>query len=69
MTPAIQSATAMADVGANNPPSDADAYRFRAPRFGDLVVCPYCNADELTRCDHCGDEGVMYADDIIRGTQ
>lgn len=68
MTPATQSATAMADVGANNPPSDADAYTYRAPRFGDLVSCPYCDADTFTRCDFCGDEGVIYADDVIGGS-
>lgn len=67
MTPAIQSATAMADVGANNPPSDADAYRFRAPRFGDLVVCPYCDPESFRACDHCGDEGFVFASEVFNG--
>lgn len=42
---------------------DADAYRFRAPRGGDLVVCPYCNADGSS-CDFC-DEGSIPADEVL----
>lgn len=47
--------------------SAPDAYTFRAPRSGDLVVCPYCNADQITRCDFCGDEGHIFADEFFDG--
>jgi len=50
----------------NNPSPGADAFTFRAPRFGDLVVCPYCDA-EGTPCEFCGDERVMFASEIING--
>ena len=63
---ANQSATAMAGVSANNGAPDADAYTFRAPRFGDLVVCPYCDADTFT-CDHCGGERWVYASEVFSG--
>lgn len=42
-----------------------DDFTFRAPRFGDLVVCPYCGDDNLNRCDWCGDEGVIFADEFF----
>lgn len=43
-----------------------NAYFFRAPRFGDLVVCPYCDADTFT-CDHCGGERRLYASEVFSG--
>jgi hypothetical protein len=49
----------------NSPSPDAEAFTFRAPRFGDLVVCPYCDADTFT-CDHCGGERRLYASEIIQ---
>ena len=39
-------------------------YYFRAPRHGDLVVCPYCDADTFD-CDHCGGERRLYADEVF----
>jgi len=53
----------------NKPLPEAEAYTFRAPRFGDLVVCPYCDDDLMARCDHCGDEGVIFADEFFQGTE
>lgn len=53
-----------ASVPANNRAGDA-AYTFRAPRFGDLVVCPYCDADTFT-CDHCGGERRLYASEVFQ---
>lgn len=51
--------------GANNPrPVAADVYTFRAPRHGDLVVCPYCGPDTFT-CDHCGSERRLYANEVF----
>lgn len=44
---------------------DAAGWTFRAPRFGDLVVCPYCDADTFT-CDHCGGERRVYASEIMQ---
>ncbi len=57
-----QSATAMAGVGANNPPSDAEAYTFRAPRWSDLTQCPVCGTtpDDFGACDYCGSEGLVF---------
>jgi hypothetical protein len=40
-------------------------YAFRAPRYGDLVGCPYCDPDSLSVCDHCGGEGVMFASEVF----
>lgn len=52
--------------GANNPPSGAGVdYTFRAPRHSDLVTCPYCGGDSLDRCDWCGDEGTIFADEFF----
>jgi hypothetical protein len=44
---------------------EADAFTFRAPRTGDLVACPYCDADTFT-CDHCGGERRLYASEIMQ---
>jgi hypothetical protein len=40
-----------------------DGYPFAAPRYGDLVGCPYC---ELGRdCDHCDGEGILFASEVF----
>lgn len=44
----------------------SDQYTFRAPRFGDLVSCPYCDAETFTRCDWCGDEGFIFASEVFQ---
>lgn len=49
----------------NSAPGAADEYAFRAPRHGDLVVCPYCDADTFN-CDHCGGERRLYGDEVFR---
>ena len=41
------------------------AYTFRAPRYGDLVSCPYCDADTFT-CDHCGGERRLFASEVFQ---
>lgn len=41
----------------------ADEFAFRAPRHGDLVVCPYCPS-RSSRCDYCGGEGSLFASDL-----
>lgn len=46
--------------------SDQDEWTFRAPRNGDLVICPYCD-DDTQSCDHCGGEGVIYASEFFSG--
>ena len=48
-----------------NPLPGADDFTFRAPRHGDLVVCPYCDADTFT-CDHCGGERRLYASEVFQ---
>jgi hypothetical protein len=63
MVAALQSAKAKAGVSANNGAPEADAFQFRAPRHGDLVVCPYCPR-RSTRCDYCGGEGSLFASDL-----
>jgi hypothetical protein len=60
---ATQSPTAKAGRVAKNPLSDG--WIFRAPRHGDLVVCPYCDADTFT-CDHCGGERRLYANEVFQ---
>jgi hypothetical protein len=40
-------------------------WTFRAPRQGDLVVCPYCDADTFN-CDHCGGERRLYANEVFQ---
>lgn len=51
-------------VFGNAPRQAQNEYHFRAPRHGDLVVCPYCDADTFD-CDHCGDERRLYADEVF----
>lgn len=63
MTAQHLSSTAKASVRANNPADDG--WTFRAPRFGDLVACPYCDADTFT-CDHCGGERRLYASEVFQ---
>lgn len=67
MTAATQS-TSKASARANNPAGDAGGYAFRAPRYGDLVACPYCETDTFKplRCDHCGDEGILFASEVFQ---
>jgi hypothetical protein len=65
MTASIQSATAKAGVSANNGAPEADAFQFRAPRHGDLVVCPYCGPD-IFNCDQCGGERRLFASEVFQ---
>lgn len=48
--------------------SGRDDYAFRAPRYGDLVACPYCDPDTFnpSGCDHCGDEGILFASEVFQ---
>lgn len=57
--------TAMDGAAPNKAASVADDYSFRAPRHGDLVVCPYCDADTFN-CDHCGGERRLYANEVFQ---
>lgn len=57
--------------GASAPlPGASDQYPFRAPRHGDLVACPYCDADNTDHrfiaCAYCGDEGVIFASEVTQ---
>lgn len=60
-----QSTTARAGSVPNKPLPEAEAYTFRAPRFGDLVACPYCDAETFS-CDHCGGERHVYVDEVMQ---
>lgn len=42
-----------------------DSYFFSAPRHGDLVACPYCDANTFS-CDHCGGERRLYANEVFQ---
>jgi hypothetical protein len=53
-----------APVTANNGAGEG-GWTFRAPRQGDLVVCPYCDADTFS-CDHCGGERRLYANEVFQ---
>lgn len=57
---------ALAQSGA---PDAADGYVFRAPRYGDLVSCPYCDAESQHHCDWCGGEGHLFASEVIHADQ
>lgn len=46
--------------------TDGEDYSFRAPRHGDLVVCPYCDPSTFS-CDHCGGERRLYASEVFNG--
>lgn len=67
MTAQPLSSTARASDRANNPADDG--WTFRAPRHSDLVTCPYCGDDNLDRCDWCGDEGEIFADEFFGADQ
>lgn len=43
----------------------ADEFAFRAPRHGDLVVCPYCGPD-IFNCDQCGGERRLFASEVFQ---
>ena len=54
---------------ANNGGPDADGWTFRAPRHSGLLACPYCDGEGFTRCDWCGDEGTIFADEFFNGAE
>jgi hypothetical protein len=64
VTTATQSTTAKAPRQPNKLAGEG-GWTFRAPRQGDLVVCPYCDADTFT-CDHCGGERRLYANEVFQ---
>ena len=70
MTAQHLSSTGRAGSAPNKPlPEAGDEYTFRAPRADQLVVCPYCDDESLTRCDWCGDEGHIFADEFFGAEQ
>lgn len=50
---------------APNKPDGEGGWTFRAPRHGDLVVCPYCDPD-IFNCDHCGGERRLYVSEVFQ---
>lgn len=50
------------------PMRDEDGYYWpmTAPRYGDIVACPYCDND-TKNCDHCDGTGVIYASEFFPG--
>jgi len=63
MTAQTLSTAAKAPVTPNKGAGEG-GWTFRAPRHGDLVVCPYCGPDTFT-CDHCGGERRLYANEVF----
>lgn len=60
-----QSPTTREGASAQQAAPGGDEYLFRAPRHGQLVICPYCDADTFN-CDHCGGERRLFADEVFQ---